>query len=121
MSTCRLGPEDALSYEHRPPRAAAGVTFVFFNALTGDAASWEAVIGPALREQGHGTLVWNFRGQKDSPFGGPAAIGSAQIVADALRLLEASGRSGRSTSASRSAGCSPRRRISRVPPARGCC
>jgi hypothetical protein len=32
MSTCRLAPEDALSYEHRPPRTAAGVTFVFFNA-----------------------------------------------------------------------------------------
>jgi 3-oxoadipate enol-lactonase len=89
LSTCRLGPEDALAYEHRPPRAAAGVTFVFFNALTGDAASWDAVIGPALREQGHGTLLWNFRGQKDSPFGGPAAIGAAQIVADAVRLLEA--------------------------------
>ena len=89
MPTPPLGPEDALFYEHRPPRAAARVTFVFFNALTGDAASWDAVIGPALREQGHGTLVWNFRGQKDSPFGGPAAIGAAQIVADAVRLLEA--------------------------------
>ena len=89
MPTLPLGPEDALFYEHRPPRAAAGVTFAFFNALTGEAASWDAVIGPALRAQGHGTLLWNFRGQKDSPFGAPDAIGGGQIVADAVRLLEA--------------------------------
>ena len=89
MPTCRLGPEDELYFEHRPPHAAAGATFVFFNALTGDAASWDAVIGPALRAQGHGTLLWNFRGQKDSPFGTPDAIGAGQIVADAVRLLEA--------------------------------
>jgi pimeloyl-ACP methyl ester carboxylesterase len=89
MPTCRLGPEDALYFEHRPPHAAAGATFVFFNALTGDAASWDAVIGPALRAQGHGTLLWNFRGQKDSPFGTPDAIGAGQIVADAVRLIEA--------------------------------
>ena len=89
MPTCRLGPGDALFFEHRPPQAAAGATFVFFNALTGDAASWDAVIGPALRAQGHGTLLWNFRGQKDSPFGTPDAIGAGQIVADAVRLIEA--------------------------------
>jgi hypothetical protein len=73
MPTYRIGPEDALYFEHRPPDAAAGATFVFFNALTGDAASWDAVIGPALRAQGHGTLLWNFRGQK-GPFGTPDAI-----------------------------------------------
>jgi 3-oxoadipate enol-lactonase len=89
MPTYRLGPGDALYLEHRPPHAAAGATFVFFNALTGDAASWDAVIGPALRARGHGTLLWNFRGQKDSPFGTPDAIGAGQIVADAVRLLEA--------------------------------
>lgn len=89
IPTCRLGPGDARYFEHRPPRAAAGATFVFFNALTGDAASWDAVIGPALRAQGHGTLLWNFCGQKDSPFGTSDAIGAGQIAADAVRLLEA--------------------------------
>jgi hypothetical protein len=78
MPILSLGPEDALYVDHRRPRA-TGVTFVFFNALTGDAASWDAVLGPALRERGHGTLLWNFRGPKDSPFGAPQAIGAALI------------------------------------------
>lgn len=88
MPTHRLGPGDALYFEHQPPSATDGVTFVFFNALTGDAASWDAVIGPALRERGHGTLLWNFRGQKDSPFATPDAISARQIVADAVALLQ---------------------------------
>ena len=88
MPTHRLGPQDALFYEHRPP-AAGGLTFVCFNALTGDAASWEAEIAPALRGDGHGTLLWNFRGQKDSPFGTPDAVSAQQIVADAVTLLAA--------------------------------
>jgi 3-oxoadipate enol-lactonase len=82
-----LGPNDGLYFEHQPP-ARAGATFVFFNALTGEAASWEA-IAPALRTNGHGTLLWNFRGQKDSPFGGPGAISAQQIVADAVALIRA--------------------------------
>jgi pimeloyl-ACP methyl ester carboxylesterase len=89
VPTHRLGPDDALELAHQPPATRDGLTFVFFNALTGDAASWDAVIGPALRGQGHGTLLWNFRGQPDSPFGDPASIGATQIVADAVALLEA--------------------------------
>ena len=81
-----LGPNDGLYYEHQPP--AGGVTFVFFNALTGDTASWEA-IAAALRANGHGSLLWNFRGQKDSPFGDPGAIGAQQIVADSVTLIRA--------------------------------
>jgi pimeloyl-ACP methyl ester carboxylesterase len=89
MPAHRLGPEDALEFAHRPPTTDAGITFVFFNALTGDLASWDAIIGPALREAGHGTLLWNFRGQPNSPFGDPASISAAQIIADAVALLEA--------------------------------
>lgn len=85
----RLGSQDALHFTHQPPAAHDGLTFVFFNALTGDAASWDAVIGPALRDQGHGTMLWNFRGQPNSPFGDPAAITAAAIVADAVSLLHA--------------------------------
>jgi hypothetical protein len=48
MPVHALGPNDGLYYEHQPP-AAGGVTFVFFNALTGDTASWQAMIAPALR------------------------------------------------------------------------
>lgn len=89
MPTHRLGPDDALEFAHQPPAARDGLTFVFFNPLTGDTASWDAVIGPALRAQGHGTLLWNFRGQPNSPFGDPGSISAAQIVADAVALLEA--------------------------------
>ena len=86
MPVHALGPNDGLYYEHQPP--AGGVTFVFFNALTGDTASWEA-IAAALRANGHGSLLWNFRGQKDSPFGDPGAIGAKQIVADSVTLIRA--------------------------------
>jgi 3-oxoadipate enol-lactonase len=84
-----LGPEDRLHFEHRPPGPRGGATFVFFNALTGDAASWEAMIAPALRERGHGTLLWNYRGQKDSPFSPDLRITAASIVEDAKDLLAA--------------------------------
>jgi hypothetical protein len=52
MPTHSLGPDDALHFEHRPPAADGGLTFVFFNALTGDAGGWEAEIAPALRAEG---------------------------------------------------------------------
>lgn len=87
MPVHSLGPGDGLFYEHLRPGTGRGLTFVFFNALTGDAASW-AAIGEALRKQGHGTLVWNFRGQKDSPFGTPDAISATGIVTDAVALLQ---------------------------------
>lgn len=89
MPMHRLGPDDALQFAHQPPAAQDGLTFAFFNPLTGDAASWDAVIGPALRAQGHGTLLWNFRGQPNSPFGDPGSISAVQIVADAVALLAA--------------------------------
>jgi 3-oxoadipate enol-lactonase len=84
-----LGPEDGLYFDHQPPDAGGGATFVFFNALTGDTASWEAMIAPALRERGHGTLLWNYRGQKDSPFSPDLRITAARIVGDARALLSA--------------------------------
>ncbi len=89
MSIHALGPEDGLYYEHRPPPAERGLTFVFFNALTGDAAGWDALIGPALRDAGHGTLLWNYRGQTGSPFSPDVPITAAEIVADAQALLAA--------------------------------
>lgn len=84
-----LGPGDGLYFEHAAPTSAAGVTFVFFNALTADTASWEAAIAPALRSAGHGTLLWNFRGQAQSPFSSADVINAEQIVADARALLAA--------------------------------
>jgi len=88
MAIFKIGDDDALFFEHQPPSRTEGATFIFFNALTGDTGAWEAEIGPALREAGHGTLMWNFRGQKDSPFSDPDAISTDGIVADAIKLIQ---------------------------------
>ncbi len=87
MSTFQTGPGNALYFEHTPPGAAGGCTFVFFNALTGDAGAWEAEIGPKIRANGHGTLVYNLRGQPESPFSPGITLDAYLIVDDAVRLL----------------------------------
>jgi len=87
MSILQIGSADALYYEHTPPAAVDGVTFVFFNALTGDTGTWEAIIGPKLRAEGHGTLTYNLRGQLDSPFSSGIQLDANRVVDDAARLL----------------------------------
>jgi len=87
MGNLYLGKQDALYYEYAAPQADDGHTFVFFNALTGDTSTWETVIGPRLRAAGHGTLVYNMRGQTDSPFSPDLELNSDLIVEDAVRLL----------------------------------
>jgi len=87
MATIQIGPQDALFYEHTVPGSPGSRTFVFFNALTGDADMWEAVIGPRVREPGHGTLVYNYRGQTNSPFDPDTKLGPQTIVGDAKRVL----------------------------------
>jgi 3-oxoadipate enol-lactonase len=78
-----------LHVEHRPPAAADGLTFVFFNPLTGEAGQWEDAIAAPLRARGHGTLLFDYRGQKGSPLLPGAALDARSITADAVALLEA--------------------------------
>ncbi len=87
MPHLTIGPNDGLYYEYTPPREASALSFVFFNALTGDTSNWEAQIAPALREAGHGTLAYNMRGQVQSPFGENIKLDADLVVADACRLL----------------------------------
>jgi pimeloyl-ACP methyl ester carboxylesterase len=87
MSFLRFGPQDGLYYEHHLPADPASATYIFFNALTGDTASWESVVCPILRKAGYGTLVYNMRGQVDSPFSHGVALSEELIVADAVKLL----------------------------------
>ena len=87
MSLLQLGPQDGLYYEHHAPAVADNGTFVCFNALTGDTASWEAAICPILRDAGYGTLTYNMRGQTQSPFSPEVELGEELIVADAVKLL----------------------------------
>jgi len=88
MAMFTIGPGDSLHVDHQPPSREDGATFTFFNALTGDVSAWEGEVGPALRAAGHGTLMWNFRGQKDSPFSHPDVITADGIVQDALQLIQ---------------------------------
>ena len=87
MSRFEISPGESLYYEYDAP-SADGHTFVFVNALTGNAAAWQAEIGPALRESGHGTLCYNFRGQAETEFG-PDTDLRPTLVAEDLKLLMA--------------------------------
>ena len=89
MTQLSISEGNAVFYDHTPPSAEQGVSFVFFNALTGDAGMWLNTIAPALQKAGHGTLAWNFRGQTNSPFTPGLALDDRLIVADAGRLLQA--------------------------------
>jgi len=88
MTKLHLGPHDELYYEYQAPSLETGGTLVFFNALTGDTATWEAVIGPRVRNAGHGTLAFDFRGQTMSAFSPDLVLDADLVVADACRLLE---------------------------------
>lgn len=91
MPTLTLSPGNALYYEHTAPANPDAQTFVFVNALTGNTGAWEAVVAPRLRDQGFGTLSYNFRGQDDSPFTPDTGLTPDLIVADLLALLDAVG------------------------------
>jgi pimeloyl-ACP methyl ester carboxylesterase len=87
MPDFHLGPQDSLYYEYKAPKAESGFTFIFFNALTGDTNNWETIIGPRLRESGHGTLAYNLRGQIKSKFSPGLKLDVDLIVNDAIQLL----------------------------------
>jgi pimeloyl-ACP methyl ester carboxylesterase len=88
MPDFQLGPQNSLYYEYEAPKAENGFTFIFFNALTGDTNNWETVIGPRLREAGHGTLAYNLRGQTHSKFSPRLKLDVDLIVDDAIGLLD---------------------------------
>jgi len=88
MAHLTLSPDDALYYEYTPPTRQGAETFVFVNALTGNTGAWEGAVAPALREQGFGTLSYNFRGQDSSPFGADVALTPDLIIDDLRALLE---------------------------------
>ncbi len=87
MPSLEIDAANAMSYTHTPPSSDTGCTFVFFNALTGEAGMWEGEIGDALRTAGHGTLSFNFRGQAHSPIGDDVVIDAAQMTADCAVML----------------------------------
>ena len=88
MPDFQLGPQDSLYYEYEAPKSESGFTFIFFNALTGDTNNWETIIGPRLREAGHGSLAYNLRGQANSKFSPGLKLDVDLIVGDAIGLLD---------------------------------
>lgn len=87
MNELLLDNANAIRYEHIAPRD--GITFVMFNPLTGDLGMWNETVGPALRDAGHGTLLWNYRGQDGSPVDPVLALDAELISADAKHLIDA--------------------------------
>ncbi len=89
MPNLKIDDGNSLYYEHHAPAAPDGKTFVFVNPITGDCSLWEARIGPALRAAGHGTLIYNFRGQAKSTFSPDLALDAGLIVSDLQRIIAA--------------------------------
>ncbi len=89
MALLELGLEDALYYEETPPARAGAVSFVFVNPITGDVGLWKDKIVPALTAAGYGTLVYNFRGQANSPHDPGLALNDDLIVGDLMTLMAA--------------------------------
>lgn len=89
MQTFELSAGNTLTYAHQPPGAPQGVTFVFFNALTGNAAMWSGAIASRLHGAGHGTLVYNMRGQADTRYAADVVLDAQLASADAVALLGA--------------------------------
>jgi len=87
MATYDISEGNALYYEYSQAVAPDRMTFVFFNPLTGDTGIWQNSIAKPLIEAGHGVLVYNMRGQPDSPFTSGTILDQALIVDDAKHLL----------------------------------
>ena len=87
MSLLEIDAKNALYYEYDPPSVPDGKTFVFINPITGDCSLLQGVIGPTLRKAGHGTLVYNFRGQAQSSFDPAIALDDELITADLMRIV----------------------------------
>jgi len=87
MATMSIDSSNSIWYEHTPPATQSGATFVFFNALSGSLEMWQANIAPALHTAGHGTLLYNMRGQAGSAFTDASATHPDAIVSDAVALI----------------------------------
>lgn len=87
MDIFERSPGNTLAYEYIAPTAPQGVTFTFFNALSGSADMWRGAIGDALLAEGHGLLLYNMRGQPETSFTPGTSLDMDLVVADAMALL----------------------------------
>ena len=87
MSILKIDDQNEIYYEFTEPKG-NGHTFVFVNALTGNTAAWNGVIGDKITEEGNGFLTYNFRGQDLSKFNDELNLDTDLIVSDLCLLLE---------------------------------
>jgi len=87
MPTFKIGPEAEIPYDYVAPTL-GDATFVFINALTGNAGAWEEAIVPALHEKGYGTVTFNLRGQVGSQYGRLERLDETVLIGDLQALLE---------------------------------
>lgn len=87
MANYEISVDNSLYYEYTEAVADPSVTFVFFNALTGDANMWNDSVAKSLVDSGHGVLVYNMRGQRESPYTDGIKLDQQLIVGDAMSLL----------------------------------
>ena len=63
-------------------------TYVFVNALKCNTSAWNWVIGKSVKDEGHGYLTYNFRGQTNSSFDENINLTSEIIISDLLKLID---------------------------------
>ncbi len=83
----QLDAENAIHLIHHPAPAGKA-SFVFFNSMGANTAVWEDVLAPALRENGFGTLSFDYRGQGQTRFGPEATLTPAEIIADSRTVID---------------------------------
>ena len=85
-SFVRIDDENAIKTIHSVSLNSRA-TFVFCNSMGATTDVWEETIAPALRNLGHGTLSFDYRGQGDTKFGAGARLEPDEIIADIGRVL----------------------------------
>jgi len=89
MNRFEIDSQNALPYIYQAPAAGVdGKTLVFINPITGDLGLWNEQIVPAMQAKGHGTLVYNFRGQANAPYGADKKLTDELIIGDLQALIK---------------------------------
>ena len=91
MTILRIDDDNGLYVIVHPPGRAGAPTFIFVNAITGTTDHWEAIVAPALRKAGFGTVSYNLRGQAGSDFAPGTELTDTLIVEDLSRVVAAHG------------------------------
>ena len=87
VSNLDIDKKNSLYFEYEEGKQNT-YTYVFVNALTGNTSAWNGVIGKRVKDEGHGYLTYNFRGQINSSFDDSINLTSEIIISDLLKLID---------------------------------